>query len=115
VTRYNSPDPDTYNILRFIRVREDLFVGRDIHDKHKDIAAMDGISEAIEATRLSDPMQVDGGFVDFIPGGFIKVTQNSDSLDLPVQEYTQEAREITIRCFQEQSPDHKIMSGKERY
>lgn len=114
MTRYESPNPDTINTVRFLRLRGEIFLGRSIHDKHKDIARMDQIDEAIESARIAEPTQVDGGFADFLPG-VIKIALNSDSMDLPVPEYAEETRKITIKCFQEQSPNHRVMAAKELF
>ena len=114
MTRYESPSPDTIDTVRFLRLRGEIFLGRSIRDKHKDIAKMDQIDEAIESVRATDPTQVDGGFADFLPG-VIKIALNSDSMELPVPEYAEEAREITIARFQEQSPNHRVMAAKELF
>lgn len=111
---YKNPDTNTYTILRFIRVYNDIFVGSTLVDKHKDIVRSDGITDAVERTRRTEPVQVDAGFVEFSKDGTITVDQRSDMLDLPVYEHSQEARGITLKCFQEQSPNRKVI-GKERY
>lgn len=76
---------------------------------------MDNLKEKINYLRNFEPIQVDAGYVDFLPNGLIRVSRNSDTLDLPVQRFANEAREVTVKCFQEQSPNHKVVPGKERY
>lgn len=111
---YKSPDPNTHDNLRFVRVYNDIFVGSTLADKHRDIVKTDQITDAVESTRRTEPAQVDAGFVGFLRDGAIIVDQRSDMLDLPVYGYTQEARKITLKCFQEQSPNRKVI-GIERY
>lgn len=111
---YKNPDPNTHGNLRFVRIFNDIFVGNTLNDKHKDIVRIDQIADAVEHARKTQPSQVDAGFVSFSDGGTIILDQRSDMLDLPVYGHAQEARKITLKCFEEQSPNRRVV-GIERY
>ena len=112
---YQEPNVPTSNILRFIRVKRDIFVGNTIEDRHKNIVAVDDLSEAIRNIRKTEPAEIDAGFVSFTPEGLIFVGQQSDVLELPEYSYFKKARETTIRDFQEQSPSHIVKGERSRY
>jgi hypothetical protein len=95
---------------KYIRVGEDIFVGReDYHDNHGRIASLDHLEARIAQLKLTAPTEVDAGWVGVQRDGNINVASESAMLDLPLTYYAEEAREITLKDFAEQSPQHHVI------
>ena len=105
---YIPPKSGERLTVKFVRVERDIFVGRDRNDHHLDIVAIDGLGEAIERVKLTNPDEVDAGIL-LIRDRDIFVSQNSSSLGLPIIGHFTEARKITNRDYAEQSPNHNIV------
>lgn len=105
---YIPPEEGTRLTIKFVRVERDIFVGRDKKDDHLDIVEMDGLADAIEKVKATNPNEVDAGYL-LVRENNIFVSQNSYSLDLPLAGHYNEARRITNRDFAEQSPNHNIL------
>ena len=103
---WRTPEAESYFNLKFIRIRRDISVGRTLKDNHLDIAMLDGLMPALNSLRAQDPAEADAGLVMVKSPSRIYILDRSTTLDLG---YSEEAREITIKDFQEQNPNHTII------
>lgn len=104
---YRSPESGTSLSEKFIRVERNVFIGGPTHRNHTDIAQIDKLAGAIEQLRKTNPAEIDAGFVDIIQG-VVYISDDSPTLGLPVYRFHKQAREITLRDFTEQSPNHTV-------
>jgi hypothetical protein len=96
--------------VKYVRIGEDIFVGRsEYHDSHGRIAKLDYLEARIAQLKLTDPTEVDAGWVGVRRDSNITIAGNSAMLDLPVASYADVAREITLKDFAEQSPEHNVI------
>lgn len=105
---YERPKLGTKFIAKFIRIRKDLFVGRDINDNHKAIIGLDNLEKSVNKIKQEKPEDIDAGWVSITGNNRISIFENSISLNLPVLGYENKAREITKKTFAEQSPDYTV-------
>lgn len=95
---------------KFVRARDELVLG-DVVLKHDYIARIEKLGELIERLRNATPEEVDAGIASvFTP--LILVMGSSDTLNLPVVGFEEEARERTIKLFEVKYPEYKIHKGR---
>lgn len=103
---YEKPGPGTRLSAKFIRVYGEIYYGVNIG--HKRIGESDDIIRQVALTRANDPTQVDAGHLEISDGMGILVFGDSDSLQLPVPQFAQEARRISVEVFRATSPEREV-------
>ena len=104
---YRNPGPDVQDIVKFIRLEEDIFVGERIDIGHKRIAEIDRLEERIRQLKNTNPTQIDAGYIR-VTAKEIKIFDHSPTLELPIPKYAETARAISQEIFAAQTPNREI-------